>query len=752
GDSLELFVGFSSPTPEWKADDFQLMLAPDWPERPWGVYPHFKPGVPSDAGFGGVLVSSWPSEGGYRFEARIPWRNMVPAPPQAGATLTFNLAQSDRDGRGRQESYLTWTGEDSIAAWANRRGSLVLDAPPPDSELGGAATSGEYRLPLPSLMLVLLVAMYGLALATRRVWRKPRTRRRGLSFAAVLLLISLSAALAARYVTRQEAEQRSTSLEDYWGRFDGMLRSGALGHPDPVTLQTEVAALLSGKAISAQQEFVFTHLKPDGAMLLPERLTAQRALPFRPIVPEGRLQSDPGEGVSLSPGESLILPLGATQGVDALSLVFRVSDRRFQRTGTAAVPVLAIELMQGEQTIPPTYDVRHRQDLHLDEDEHRVQLGLEPAFHVRGGPLGQLHGDGLLLELAGRRDIDRVRIRHVGSGPSYAVNVVAAALLTREPRSTIPPGLRATASGEWEWADWRAGIEAEITPLGRAPKKPSPAGLERELKMSTDELASVWLSDNTPAKNPARWDFLPIVVAAALAPFLVAILAEWLSGGRRIRAKLALGFVITSAVPLLVLTLLLEASLGKEHEAYETERVESLLTRAQVDLETEQRELEQEAKRLLFIGHSVARKEARFPASSEELAGPTWWGEGESGVVRLLEHIEPDGRPVRIGTGPGWRQVPKSFAPLSGLARPWGQLVVCGIAQTPSGADQPMLVIVMRPARLAALSSAGLKLIGAERDPTPGLAELEPQSPREVRRPLYTRDGQLSAVLVAEGR
>jgi hypothetical protein len=44
GDSIELYLGLSAPTPEWKADDFQIMLAPDWPERPWGVYPHFKPG------------------------------------------------------------------------------------------------------------------------------------------------------------------------------------------------------------------------------------------------------------------------------------------------------------------------------------------------------------------------------------------------------------------------------------------------------------------------------------------------------------------------------------------------------------------------------------------------------------------------------------------------------------------------------------------------------------------------------------
>ncbi len=753
GDSIELYLGFSPPSPEWKPDDFQMMLAPDWPERPWGVYPHRPGEVPSDEGFGGVEVSSWPFEGGYRFEARIPWSNFVAKPPAAGDKLALNLAVSDRDGRGKQESYLTWTGERDIAVWADRRGELLLDAPSAAAEQAALSSEDEYRLPLPSLMLVLLVGMYGLALATRRVWRTADARRRGMLAAVVLIVLSLSAVVAARYQTRQDDEQRRSDLAGYWNRFDALLRSGALGHPEADVLQRNAQALLSGKAISPQPEFIASHLAPPNATLLPLRVTAQRALPFRPMVPEGRLESDPSEGVLLDPGEELDFALPAAQGVDALSLVMRVSDRRYLRSGVAQIPVLAIDLLAGDKQIGPSYEVRHRQDLHLDEDEHRDHPGLEPAFHVRGGPLGELHGDGLFLDLGARREIDRVRIRHVGTQPSYAVDVVAVALLGREPRSSLPPGLRTTATGEWEWADWRAGVEAEIAPAGRAPKKPSPEGFERDLRLGGESVAAVWLNDTTPAKNPTRWDFLPIVVAAALAPFLVAILAEWLSGGRRIRAKLALGFAITSAVPLLVLTLLLEASLGQEHEAYEKERVENLLTRAQVDLEREERELEQEAKRLLGIGQLVSKQENHFPASSEELSSGRWWGEGEPSVVRLFEYIEPGGERVRIGSGPGWRQIPRSFSPpASGLARPWGQLVVCGVAQTASGAERPMLVIVARPTRLAALTKLDLRLIGAERDPAPKLAELDSMTPREVRRGLFARDGTLSAVLVAQGR
>ncbi len=753
GDSIELYLGFSPRTPEWKHDDFQLMLAPDWPERPWGVYRHRSGEVPSDGGFGGVEVSSWPFEGGYRFEARIPWRNFVQEVPKAGDRLTFNLAITDRDGRGKLESYLTWTAERDIAVWADRRAELVLAPPPAIAEQGAPGLGSGPGLELPSLMLMLLVVMYVLALATRRVWRTAGARRRGVLAAVVLISLSLSAVFAARFQTRQEEEQRSQSLTQYWNSFDTLLRSGAFGHPEADVLQRDAQALLSGKPISPQSDFIATHLAPAGATLLSERVTAQRALPYRAIVPEGRRESDPAEGVVVDPGEQLTLALPAAQAVDALELVMRVSDRRFLRSGLAQVPVLAIELMAGDTPVGPAYEVRHRQDLHLDEDEHRDHPGLEPAFRVRGGPLGVLHGDGLFLDLGARREIDRVRIRHVGTQPSYTVEIIAVALLAREPRPSMPPGLRTTASGEWEWSEWRAGMEAEITPTGRAPKRTSPDAIQRDLKLGGEAVAAVWLRDSTPAGNPTRWDFLPIGVAAALAPFLVAILAEWLSGGRRIRAKLALGFAITSAVPLLALTLLLEASLGQEHDAYEKERVESVLTRAQIDIEREQRELEQEAKRLLSIAQLTARAEGRFPASSEELSSNAWWGEGEPGVVRLFDYIEPGGQRLRVGAGPGWRQIPKSFAPpSSGLARPWGRLVVCGVAQTASGAERPMFVIVTRPARLTDLDLADLRLVGAERDPVPSLLELESTTPREVRRGLFARDGTLAAVLVARGR
>ena len=68
------------------------------------------------------------------------------------------------------------------------------------------------------------------------------------------------------------------------------------------------------------------------------------------------------------------------------------------------------------------------------------------------------------------------------------------------------------------------------------------------------------------------------------------------------------------------LTLLLQASLDKEHEISDRERVAGLVTMAESELERERAGLELEARRLLRIAELRARIEGRFPVSSAELA------------------------------------------------------------------------------------------------------------------------------------
>src|SRR5687768_15989962 len=82
------------------------------------------------------------------------------------------------------------------------------------------------------------------------------------------------------------------------------------------------------------------------------------------------------------------------------------------------------------------------------------------------------------------------------------------------------------------------------------------------------------------------------------------------------------------------------------------------------------------------------------------------------------------------------------------------------MAQTASGADQPLTVVVARPRELpdarsldgqrASSSAPSLRLIGAGRDPRPQSADLAAAGPRELRAPRYdARADELAGVLVA---
>jgi len=58
GDCIELYLSTADVVAQWGTDDWQVMLAPSWSERPWGVYPRAgQPGRP-DGGFGGVEVAA----------------------------------------------------------------------------------------------------------------------------------------------------------------------------------------------------------------------------------------------------------------------------------------------------------------------------------------------------------------------------------------------------------------------------------------------------------------------------------------------------------------------------------------------------------------------------------------------------------------------------------------------------------------------------------------------------------------------
>ncbi len=757
GDSLELFVNVRDRDPAWGRDDFQVMLAPDWEERPWGVYPHtgqLRGGShASHAGFGGVEVASVPLLEGYRFEVRIPWRNFDGYAPRAGAELPFNIAICDRDGRepgsgSPLDSYGTWTAESDVAMFADRRGRLVLEgggsalAERGESESAAAPT---IRRPL---LLLLLGATFGLALVTRGLWRSRRARRLGVIGATAVLASSAALAVAARLSMESELDQHREEVIHYWARFERLLRAGALGHPEPPALVADVEALLSGESIAPRPPATYVHLAPPETSALPAERTTRRGIPFEPFAPSGA--PDGERGLVLAPGDVTVLSLPAAEVIDAVHLVTRVSDRSYLEI-EGERPVLSVELYHDSAPLPGSLDVRHLQDLHHEEDAHRDHPGLEPAFDLVGGRFGRIHGDGLLLELGTSSEADQVVVRHVG--PGYAVRLLAVGVRRVTEVGDVPEGLRADATGRWEWGGWREEIAAEITPTGRSPKRSEPSSVIEPLRVGRDPVGSVSLLDRTPLARPTRWDFLPLAALGGLAPFLVALFAEWLATRKRIRAKLAVGFAVSSAVPLLALTLLLEASLSGEHEINESERSQAALERAERELDSERAELEREAQRLLRIAELQAASVGRFPGSDIEL--DSWWGDPE-GALRMLEHTQVDGRRVRIGSGPGWREVPAGYALRSGLIRPWGRLVNAGVARTASGAEQPLAVLVARPPAVLDSSdptSDGMRLIGSGRDPAPTVADLSPASLREIRRPIFGPDpGELAGVLVVSLR
>ena len=773
GDTIEIFFNAADRVPEWGGDDFQVMLAPNWPDRPWGVYLRAEERGAvnaTHAGWGGVEVASLPLEGGFRFEARIPWTNFGLSEVKSGDGFGFNVALTDRDDPSDQDSYLTWTGESEIAAWADRRGELLLAGSPPEVQAVEPTEEPGALFENP-VMPLLLLGLYGLALLTRGLWRSRRARALGLGAGAVLLLAAGALVLLERAAEENRRELLRGEVEDYWRAFEGLVHSGALGHPEPGDLRSLADALLSGETITPVASDEFLHLVPADALLDEERHTARRGIPYRPV---GRLDAaaaggsgrpeGPGRPLVLQPSDRLSLPLPRAVSASAVHLVTRVTDRIWNRYGPRPLPVLAVEtFLRGELQGSPL-EVRHHQDLHLDEVHHLDRPGLEPAFYAMGGRLGRVHGDGLELELVGERQIDEVIVRHLGDPPDYAVQLVAASVRVSQEAATAPAGLQATAGGEWQWAHWREGIEALVLPTGRAPGGAGREQITRPLRLGSEPVGVVYLARTGPPPTAGGWGFLPVGLALGVAPFLVAMLAEALAARPRIRLKLAVGFAVSSAVPLLALTLLLDASLRQEHERGEAGRMASLLARADQDLDRQPRALEAEARGLLRVTElelrlaevSPVELEARdppLPETEEELGG--WWGTGAPGELRTLERLGTDGTLTRVGTGPGWRQIPHDPGMTTGLHRLWGTLYACGVARTASGAVQAMTVMVARTPRLAAPADGqgeAPRLLGAGRDAQPAVDDLSPASPGEVRRGVYGPRGELLGVLVASAR
>ncbi|MBL8801760.1 MAG: sigma 54-interacting transcriptional regulator [Planctomycetes bacterium] len=758
GDSLELFLDLGARGEAWDEADWQLMLAPNWPERPWGLYPRGEQAAgrerERDGGFGGVEVRAREIAGGYRFEARIPWRNFGAFTPREGARVGFNLAVCDRDRGGVLESYATWTGEQQLSTFADRRGELLLEPAP----RGPSAAAAEDERDSPSTgrpyLLVVLAALYGVALATRRLWRLQKARRIATWTAVSLIVAAGSAAVVSRLLQAREREQRVAEVEAHWTQFESIARAGALGVAAPSELLAAAQALAAGRAIAPPPRLRWTPLAPVERALAPApRRTSVRGLPFVPFVGNAGRQ----EAFTLESGRALRVRLvgagAAPLQLDALQLVTRVRDRRYQRFGSAEAPVLAIDLVAGGQPLGAPLEVRHARELHFEEDEHRDLPDLEAVYFAGAGRNERTHGDALLVSLTPSLAADEIVIRHVGPPSGYAVEIVALAAGVRDVSLEAPEPLRATPDGQWVWSGRDEAIEIELAAPGRAPRRLEAGTLVHSLRIAQQPIATAYVRDLAPAPSSAL-DIAPLAAAVLLAPFLVTVFAQWLATRQRMRGKLAVGFAATSAAPLLALMFLLDASLRSEYERSELERARSELVRAENGLGALAQSLERDAQRFLRLAAMRKQIDGVYPQTPEELLAI--WGESD-GSVRILERTGLDGQRVVVGVGPNVAQLRNYAGFATGLVRPRGQLLVCGVAQTTPGAEQPLKVVVARAPELpdssAATQAGAVRLIGAGRDPAPAAGQAFSSSPGELRRPLYDAgDEQLAGVLLARVR
>ncbi len=750
GDSLELFLDLGARGPEWDDLDWQIMLAPNWPERSWGVYARGQQVAgrerERDAGFGGVEVVALERRGGYAFEARIPWRNLGPSPPRAGAVLGFNFALCDRDRAGVLENYVTWTGEGQLSTRAERRADLRLE-PAPSSKSASAAARDEQ--PDRPYLLALLAVLYGVALATRRLWRGARARRLGAWTAALLLVASGAAAAASRLARAEAARTRAALVEAHWTEFERVASSGALGLGEPSELLANASALASGRSIAPPVQLAWRHLSPSGRDLGPQLRTPRRGAPYAPFISDQRR----GDPLTIEPGRAVRMRLGeAAAPIDALQLLTRVRDRRFTRVQGAEAPVLAIDLLNGGVSTRTALEMRHGRELHFEEDAHRELPDLEAVWFEDTERGVKTHGDALLLRLESGAELDEVVIRNVGPPSGYAVELLALGVAVRR-EATPPTMLRVSPDGQWSWTGHRPEIEIELAAPGRAPRRFDAQTLQRSLRVAHEPIAVAHIRDLAPPQRSV-WDLAPLAALAVLAPFLVTLFAEWLATRRRMRGKLAVGFAATSAAPLLALTLLLDASLRTEYERNEVERVRDELVRAEQGLESLAGRLEREAQRLLRLAAMRKQIDGVYPQTPEELLA--CWGESD-GAVRILERTGHDGRRVTVGLGPNVAALRQSSDFATGLVRPRGQLLVCGVAQTAPGAEQPLKVVIARapelPDSTATAPPGAVRLLGAGRDGAPTAQQALPQGRLELRRALYDASGQsLAGVLVGRAR
>jgi hypothetical protein len=180
----------------------------------------------------------------------------------------------------------------------------LLDAPADRGRAAATEPGAQQSFGARSLLLVALAGAYALALWTRRLWRSPRARRAAILAACVCSRARAWLRVAARWIQQSRASEERVELEHYWTRFERLIASHVLGYPERSEFLATAQSLLANQAIAPVQATRMQHLAPANAHVGNVRATARRAIPYAPIVEDGKSQ----DGVVLAPGQALVLP------------------------------------------------------------------------------------------------------------------------------------------------------------------------------------------------------------------------------------------------------------------------------------------------------------------------------------------------------------------------------------------------------------------------------------------------------------
>ncbi len=346
GDALEIFldVDYEGDRRDntFSDDDYQIFLMPYSPGRKWGVAYHGRRCLLNDAGFVGVQVAHQEFEGGYGFEAVLPFINF-PELNRSERLLGFNIAISDFDqlpDTGERYNYIVCNGKKDIFRYPWNMCRLSLEG-----EGIGFYRGTGVRQPEPATSLVLVFAVSVLVILVAALFSGtiyntvqryfPRWRQYGVAlFIFFLFVIFVVPQVIVKWResgVRSLLEEGSVPLSavaEELCRDDVSLGRGGLRTPD------SILALLTGEMVGIEDDYRYFLVDEASCSKGRESLSGIPFLNYGFSLEEGRdyrfppPRAEPFSGIALCLSTAFRKPLAmgaASKGVidNALDLEIR---------------------------------------------------------------------------------------------------------------------------------------------------------------------------------------------------------------------------------------------------------------------------------------------------------------------------------------------------------------------------------------------------------------------------------------------